>query len=118
MILHSEKKGDTRPMHTKTEKERLPRWNWAAFSLNVIWGIAHKCYWTLLCCIPIFGLFWMFVCGFKGNAWAWENGSYDSVEDFENKEFGWSMAGVVMTILIIVNLIGIFFPSKSTVILY
>ena len=64
-------------------KERLPRWNWAAFSLNVIWGIAHKCYWTLLCCIPIFGLFWMFVCGFKGNAWAWENGSYDSVEDFE-----------------------------------
>lgn len=99
-------------------QEKLPPWNWAAFSLNILWGIFHKSYWTLLCCIPIFGFFWMFVCGLKGNKWAWENGNYTSVEDFNNKEVGWTFAGIAMTILIIINLLGLIFPSSSVLKLY
>lgn len=99
-------------------QEKLPPWNWAAFSLNILWGIFHKSYWTLLCCIPIFGFFWMFVCGLKGNKWAWENGNYTSVEDFNNKEVGWTFAGIAMTILIIINLLGLIFPSNSVLKLY
>lgn len=85
---------------------KLKRWNWGAFALNVIWGIGHKCYWPLLCCIPIFGNFWMIVCGLKGNEWAYERGQYESIEEFENKEFGWTVAGIVATVIIAFNLIG------------
>ena len=85
---------------------KLKRWSWGAFGFNALWGIAHKCYWPLLCCIPFFGVLWMFVCGFKGNEWAYERGEYDSIQDFENKEFGWEVAGIVMTILTLIFFIG------------
>ena len=48
----------------------------------------------------------MFVCGFKGNEWAYERGEYDSIQDFENKEFGWEVAGIVMTVLVLIYFIG------------
>lgn len=45
-------------------------WNWGAFMFNFIWGIGNKTYLPLLCLIPIFNIFWIFVVGFKGNTWA------------------------------------------------
>ena len=96
---------------------KLKRWNWGAFSLNVIWGLVHHCWWTLLCCIPVFGLFWMFFCGWKGNEWAWEKGDYSSVEEFEQKELGWTVAGVIVFVLVLIRLSGMIFPSNSVVFL-
>ncbi|MDR1272088.1 MAG: hypothetical protein LBK04_03745 [Clostridiales Family XIII bacterium] len=70
-------------------------WNWGAFYLNWIWGIGNRCYLPLLCIIPVFGFFWMFVCGFKGNEWAWKNGEFANLEQFDASRRTWNRAGFV-----------------------
>ena len=49
--------------------EEIKGWNWGAFWLTWIWGIAHNVWISLLvfCLWPI----WMIVLGIKGNEWAW-----------------------------------------------
>lgn len=99
------------------KKQKLRKWNWGAFSLNVIWGIFHRSYWTFLCFIPFFGTFWMIVCGIKGNEWAWKNGHYASIDEFEEKEFIWDILGIVVTICIVINILNEFIPSSTTFVL-
>lgn len=38
--------------------EEIKKWNWGAFSLNIIWGIGNKTYLPLLCLIPLFNFVW------------------------------------------------------------
>lgn len=79
--------------------EEIKKWNWGAFSLNVIWGIGNKAYLPLLCLIPIFGLIWVFVCGVKGNEWAWQSGNYTDLESFQKVQATWNRAGWIMFLI-------------------
>lgn len=79
--------------------EEIKKWNWGAFSLNIIWGIGNKTYLPLLCLIPLFNLVWVFICGFKGNEWAWRDGNYTDVETFKQVQKTWSRAGIAMFII-------------------
>lgn len=91
-------------------------WNWGAFTFNIIWGIGNKTYLPLLCLIPVFNLVWIFVCGAKGNEWAWQSGNYRSVEEFKQVQKTWNIAGIakfiwtivvfVFAIMIIPTIIG------------
>ena len=69
--------------------EELKKWNWGAFSLNIIWGIGNRTYLPLLCLIPFFNLIWIFICGAKGNQWAWQDGDYKDVETFKKVQATW-----------------------------
>lgn len=80
-------------------------WCWGAFMYNWIWGIAHKCYLPLLCFIPIFGLFWLFVCGAKGHSWAMNSGLFRTVEEYNASMSTWNRAGKFALIFTIVFLI-------------
>ncbi|STD22396.1 Uncharacterised protein [Enterococcus mundtii] len=82
--------------------QEIKKWNWGAFSLNIIWGIGNKTYLPLLCLIPLFNLVWVFICGFKGNEWAWRDGNYTDVETFKQVQKTWSRAGIAMFIIQIV----------------
>lgn len=82
--------------------EEIKKWNWGAFSLNIIWGIGNKTYLPLLCLIPLFNLVWVFICGFKGNEGAWRDGNYTDVETFKQVQKTWSRAGIAMFIIQIV----------------
>lgn len=82
--------------------EEIKKWNWGAFSLNIIWGIGNKTYLPLLCLIPLFNFVWVFICGFKGNEWAWRDGNYTDVETFKQVQKTWSRAGIAMFIIQIV----------------
>lgn len=82
--------------------EEIKKWNWGAFSLNIIWGIGNKTYLPLLCLIPLFNLVWVFICGFKGNEWAWRDGNYTDIETFKQVQKTWSRAGIAMFIIQIV----------------
>lgn len=93
----------------KEEPSILKKWNWGAFMLNCVWGVGNKSYLALLCLIPFFGLIWIFVCGIKGNQWAWESGEFKSVESFENCQKTWNRAGLFAFILNCVILIAYFF---------
>ncbi len=85
--------------------QEIKRWNWGAFSLNIIWGIGNRSYLTLLMLIPIFNLVWMFICGAKGNEWAWKNGNYKTVEEFWMVQSTWNRAGFVFFIIWLIEIV-------------
>lgn len=85
--------------------EEIKGWNWGAFMFNGWWGIGNRTYLPLLCLIPVFNLVWIFVCGFKGNEWAWQKGDYQDIETFLAVQKTWSRAGFVYFILFIVIII-------------
>lgn len=72
---------------------------------NIFWGIGNKSYLPLLCLIPVFNLVWIFVCGFKGNEWAWQKGNYRDVETFKAVQATWNRAGLFQFLLAIVGVL-------------
>lgn len=88
---------------TKYSSSEVPsevkKWNWGAFMMNIVWGIGNKSYLTLLCLIPLFNFIWIFVCGAKGNEWAWKNGNYSNPREFFLVQDTWNRAGLISFIL-------------------
>ena len=70
-------------------------WNWGAFLLNWIWGIGNRTYIAFLMFVPLVNFVMPFVLGVKGNQWAWENESWESVEQFRRVQRRWAIAGVI-----------------------
>lgn len=87
------------PLLVDVVPAEIKKWNWGAFTFNAFWGIGNYNYLPLLCLIPIFNLVWMFVCGFKGNEWAWKSGKFSNVEDFLATQATWNRAGLVSFII-------------------
>jgi hypothetical protein len=86
----------------------LTRWNWGAFLLNWIWGIGNGTPVALLTLVPVVGLVMPFVLGVKGNAWAWRNKRWDSLEHFARVQRRWAIAGVIVWICGIALFVAIF----------
>ena len=87
-------------MQKAHDLQEVKGWNWGAFMYNWIWGIGNKSYLPLLCLIPLFGFIWMFVCGAKGNEWAFMNQDVD-VNTFNAIQKTWNRAGLVQFIIMI-----------------
>lgn len=87
--------------------DAIKKWNWGAFSYNITWGIGNKTYLPLLCLIPYFNLIWMFVCGIKGNEWAWKSNHYqpEDVEKFLAIQNTWNRAGMANFIIGLISII-------------
>jgi len=84
----------------------IRKWNWGAFLLSWIWGIRNKSYWTFLALIPYFGYLWIFVCGVKGNEWAWKNQKWESVEQFNNVQKTWAMwSGIIAGVAFLIGML-------------
>lgn len=88
-----------------TVPEEIKGFNWGAFGLSIFWGIGNKAYLSLLCLIPFFNFIWMFVCGFKGNEWAWKNGQYQNVEEFKKVQDSWKLPGIISFIISTIGII-------------
>lgn len=78
---------------------KISKWNWGAFFLTWIWGLFNKSYWTLLTFIPYFGVLWSFVCGYKGNEWAWKNKEWESVEQFHIIQKKWGLYSSIFVVI-------------------
>lgn len=78
--------------------EGIKGWSWGAFLLNWIWAIANKTWIGLLCFVPVVGIVMPFILGFKGREWAWENNSWESVEQFNRVQKKWSTWGIGITL--------------------
>ncbi|WP_018248808.1 cytochrome c oxidase assembly factor Coa1 family protein [Orenia marismortui] len=74
----------------------IKKWNWGAFFLSFIWGIAHRVYFSLLFFVPLLGFIVPFILGFKGNEWAWKKEDWESVEEFRRSQKKWSRAGIAV----------------------
>ena len=83
--------------------QNIKQWNWGAFWLSWIWGIGNKSFNTFFALIPYFGFIWMFVCGAKGNEWAWENKKWASVENYNNTQRKWAIIGNSLAVLSIMS---------------
>ena len=78
----------------------LRGWNWGAFVLSWIWGIANKTYISLLVIplsfIPFFGLGMSIYLGIKGNELAWTNRQFTSLDQFRQIQKTWSYWGIAL----------------------
>ena len=90
-------------------EEIAKKFNWGAFLLTWIWGLGNKAYITLtiflVSLIPFVNIIatlgmsiWF---GIRGNEWAWQNKKFNSIEDFEKYQKKWTIAGVIVTAVII-----------------
>lgn len=77
----------------------LRGFNWGAFFLNWVWGLFNRTPIALLTFVPFIGWFMPFVLGFKGNAWAWRNKRWESVEQFKTVQRRWAIAGLILWLL-------------------
>ncbi|MFV0412645.1 MAG: hypothetical protein ACK5L3_05135 [Oscillospiraceae bacterium] len=95
--------------------EEIKKWNWGAFMFNVYWGIGNRAYMALLCFVPLLNIVWPFICGIKGNEWAWEAGNYTDVATFRAVQDTWNRAGKIgffialgLTVFIVVMYAALF----------
>jgi len=84
----------------------LRGWNWGAFLLTWIWGIGHNVWIALVALgglIPYVGwiisIVMAIVLGVRGNEWAWQNKTWDSIESFRKTQRTWMWWGVGMIIV-------------------
>lgn len=87
--------------------EIAKEFNWGAFLLSWIWGIGNNSFITLviipaaiLNLIPFVGILvqiglavWF---GKMGNTWAWQNKHFDSIEQFNDYQKKWAIAGLIV----------------------
>ncbi|GAP02931.1 ribonucleases G and E [Fructobacillus pseudoficulneus] len=93
---------DARVINNGSVPTEVKKWNWGAFQFNIAWGLGNKTYLPLLCLIPIFNIVWIFVCGAKGNEWAWKKGNYQDVQTFKAVQATWNRAGLIMFLITVV----------------
>lgn len=86
-------------------EEMAFHWNWGAFFFNILFGFANKAWLTFLCFIPVFNIVWIFVCGAKGEKWAWESGEFNNEESFRATMRSWNRAGILQLILVVISLV-------------
>src|SRR5579871_1238349 len=67
----------------------IRRWNWGAFFLNWIWGVANETYIALLMFVPLVNVVMIFVLGAKGSEWAWRNTRWRDVAHFKRTQRLW-----------------------------
>jgi hypothetical protein len=79
----------------------LRGWNWGAFLLTWIWGIGNNVWIAMIALgglIPYVGwvvsIVMAIVLGVRGNEWAWQKKSWDSIEHFRKTQRTW-MYGVI-----------------------
>ena len=93
--------------------QNIKQWNWGAFWLSWIWGIGNKSFKTFFALIPYFGFIWMFVCGAKGNQWAWENKQWASIEDYNNTQRKWAVIGNSLAVLSLILVVTLFIFAQN-----
>ncbi len=86
--------------------EELAKWNWGAFLLGPIWGIGHGVFRSLLTFVPLYGIYEWIMLGRKGNRWAWEARTWDSIESFRKSQRKWAKWGAIIDVLVLLVIIG------------
>jgi hypothetical protein len=77
-------------------------WNWGAFFLTWVWGVANgvpKALWAL---VPLWGIVYAFILGAKGNQWAWEGGNWESIEQFRATQKRWAIWGAIIFAVLVI----------------
>ncbi|MFA5867157.1 MAG: hypothetical protein WC891_04220 [Actinomycetota bacterium] len=73
--------------------------NWGAFLMTWIWGIGNRVWLSFLVFVPggYYVMPWVLL--IKGNEWAWKNKRWDSIQEFQEVQRKWAIAGIALTVL-------------------
>lgn len=117
-------------------------WNWGAFLLGWIWAIGHSIIWPMyivigltiilvvlpmLVPLSLIITLWIYYLlifalniylGVKGNFMAWDNGCYDNVAHFREKERKWTLAAIIVWGGIFLSLITLYIMGLSTILCF
>lgn len=93
--------------------ENVKGWSWGAFVFSWLWGIPNRSFLTLFTLVPYVGLVWNFVCGAKGKEWAWQNKKWNSIEEFNNVQKVWDIAGSYTLVFFLVASIALIIYEAS-----
>ena len=74
----------------------IDRWNWGAFLLTWIWGLANNVLVSLLMLVPCVVFVMPFVLGARGSRWAWQRRRWESVEQFQRVQRQWAQVGLAL----------------------
>jgi hypothetical protein len=96
--------------------DELKHWNWGAFFLNWIWGIAHNV-WIALLILPLgfFGPLYLVMAiylGIKGNELAWQHRHFQDVNQFKAVQKQWMYWGIGLFAL---QMIALFFAFSAII---
>jgi hypothetical protein len=93
--------------------KEIQGWNWGAFLLSWIWGLAHNVPLALLMFVPGVNIVMWFMLGAKGSAWAWQKKRWQSIEEFKKKQKTWSVAGfIAIPVVVLLGIAGSFNDNK------
>jgi hypothetical protein len=79
--------------------DEIKGWNWGAFGVTFIWGIAHRRWIVFLMVIPFVNLIVRIIAGMKGNEWAWKSNKWQSIEEFKSVQNKWKSWGIAIMVL-------------------
>ena len=74
----------------------IRRWNWGAFLMTWLWGIAHNVWLSLLIFIPVVNIFVWIYLGMKGSELAWMHRRFDNLQQFKDVQKAWTTWGIVI----------------------
>ena len=101
--------------------DELRGWNWGAFFLNWIWGVANSVWISLLVFVPFINFIMMIILGIYGNQWAWQHRKFESVAQFKEVQYKWMLWGVgifvvssVISVIFYSAIIGAIFGAMSS----
>lgn len=81
-------------------------WNWGALLLNFLWAIGNRTWIGLLTLVPYIGLVVPLILGFRGNAWAWQNNRWESIDHFKRVQRKWAIWGFSLVLLFVAGSTG------------
>ena len=81
------------------------KWNWGAFFYNIVFGVGCHAGLCWLMLIPVFNVVWIFVCGAKGEQWAWDSGKFGSEIEWRAAMKTWNRAGILQLILVAISIV-------------
>ncbi|MBM3166631.1 MAG: hypothetical protein FJZ83_02650 [Chloroflexi bacterium] len=77
--------------------DEIRGWNWGAFLMSWIWGIGNRVWISLLAFV--LGIIMSIILGIKGNEWAWQSKTWNSVEHFKKTQRTWMWVGIALLIV-------------------
>ena len=84
----------------ETEKQKLVKWNWAAFLMAPLWTLANKLdKWALLIFIPGVNVIAIIYLGIKGNQLAYEKTLIKNIDDFMLFQAHWTKSAVRLILI-------------------
>ena len=102
-IIADLQKKETYKKLSPEQIEYITKWSWGAFFGQIFWALGNRLYlWALLFLVPFVNIYAWIVLSMDGRKKAWEEGKWESFEQFKKRQTTVAWVIFILFILIIV----------------